>query len=70
MNWWRKNISHLAAHTLHLLPYGMLFRVTSKTPASIPFTKSVKTVNQAEELAKHDCALEAWATALVFLLSL
>ena len=42
MSWWHKNISHLAAQILHLLPCGMLLRMTSETPASIAFTKSVK----------------------------
>lgn len=59
----------MAARVLHLLPYEMPFGVTCETPGSIPFTKSVKTANQDEELAKHGCALEAWATVLVVLLS-
>jgi len=32
--------------------------MTIVAPALIPFTKSVKMVNQAKELVKHDFALE------------
>lgn len=47
----------------HLLPWDVL-DVTIKAPASTAFTKSVKLVNQAKELGKHDGVLAVWPAAL------